>query len=87
MTSDEKPEKPGTMVWDAAAEAELDRQLDPDLHDAETDAKIARGEMAGTMTDIARVLIRSIRAMSEFDRALLKARLLGKTGPETNTVQ
>jgi len=49
----------------------IDDQLNPDLHDD-------TNRTSGTILYLTRIMIRSIRALSDFDRALLKAELLSR---------
>ena len=63
---------------------EIDYRLDPDNF-VEEDAN--REEF--DLLDLGRIMIRSIRALPEFDRALLEARLQGRVpqGSETDVIQ
>jgi hypothetical protein len=63
---------------------EIDYRLDPDNF-VEEDAN--REEF--DLLDLGRIMIRSIRALPEFDRALLGARLQGRVpqGSETDVIQ
>jgi hypothetical protein len=66
---------------------EIDRLLDPDNFVEEDKLLFKDGVLTCDLMQLGRVLIRSVRAMSEMDKAILKATLQGRIGSKTDEVQ